>query len=308
VPPEIGSPRADAQSAFDRARRRHVISRLVSRLRREPDDVGLILPFDEVVSALGRTGERNLGLQVIGLDTIVGTVDRARGDFDRGFRPTSQRVRERWERIAELMRRGDPLPPIDVYRVGDLHFVRDGHHRVSVARALGLETIEANVTEIITRIPAGPGMRLADLALKSHERLFRERVPLPPGLQAELHLSDEWRYAALAEGVEAWGFRLMQDLGEFMTREEVARAWYERDYRPVVELLREYDLAKPGEETETYMRIVALRYMLLRTHAWDDQTVERLFDALEEPGPMSDDTLVHRLRRELGRDPARRRA
>ncbi len=96
----------DAQSDFDRARRRAALAKLLSRLRREPDDVGVILPLDEVVDALGRAGERHLGLQVIALDTIVGTVNRAR-DFDRGFRPTSPRVRERWERIAAAVRRGD---------------------------------------------------------------------------------------------------------------------------------------------------------------------------------------------------------
>jgi hypothetical protein len=306
VSPEIGSPRADAQSDFDRARRRAALAKLVSRLRREPDDVGVILPFEEVVSALGRVGERYVGHEIIPLDTIVGTVDRGR-DFDRGFRPTSPRVRERWERIATAMRRGESMPPIDVFRVGGMHFVKDGHHRVSVARALGYEVIDANVTEIITRVPAGAEMRRHELPLKSHERLFRERVPLPPALASEIHLSDEWRYAGLAEGVEAWGFRLMQELGTFLTREEVARTWYEDDYRPVVSLLRESGLARPGEQTESYMRIVALRYMLLRTHAWDDETVERLFDALEQPGPANEDTLVHRLRRELPSNPSRPR-
>ena len=82
-------------------------------------------------------GERRLGLQTIRLDTIVGTVDSTR-DFDRRFRPTSGRVRERWERLALAQRRGEPIPPIDVYRVGDMHFVhgrpspglhRHGHRR-----------------------------------------------------------------------------------------------------------------------------------------------------------------------------------
>ena len=304
--PDTGSSRVDAQAAFDRARRRAALSRLLRRLRREPDDVGVILPFEEVVAALGRTGENHVGLRVIPLDSVVGTVNRSR-DFDRGFRPTSPRVRERWERIAAAVRRGESLPPIDVYRIGDMHFVKDGHHRVSVARALDLYTIDAYVTEIQTALPAAPTIRPADLPLKSHERLFRERVPLPPGLLAEIHVSDEWRYAALAEGVEAWGFRVMQHRGEFMSREEVARSWYEEDYRPIVDLLREAGLAPPGMETEAYMRIVALRYMLLRTHEWDEETVERLFEALEQPGPANEDTLVHRLRRELGANPSRRR-
>ena len=128
-----GFPAADAQDDFSRARRSQLLAELGRRLRREPGDVGLILPFDEVVEALGRVGERDLGVQLIPLDSIVGSVDRTR-DFDRRFRPTTQRVRPRWERIALARRRGESFPPIEVYRVGDAHFVRDGHHRVSVAR------------------------------------------------------------------------------------------------------------------------------------------------------------------------------
>ncbi len=233
MPPDTGFPIQDAQGDFSRARRRQALSRLARRLRREPDDVNLILPFDEVIDALGWRGERYLGLEVIPLDSIVGTVDRSR-DFDRSFRPTSRRVRRRWEGIAAAVRRGQSMPPIDVYRIGDLHFVRDGHHRVSVARALRLDTIDAYVTEVITAVGAEQRTRLRDLALKGHERLFFERVPLPPGLRARIQLADEWRYAELAESVEAWGFRAMQGLGEFLTREAVAERWFSEEYDPVV--------------------------------------------------------------------------
>ena len=305
--PDTGSPRADAQSDFARTRRRRAIAVLAARLRREPDDVTTILPYEEVGAALGRTGERPLGLQTIEVDTIVGTVDRTR-EFDRDFRPTTPRMRERWERIAEAQRRGEAMPPIDVYRVGELHFVRDGHHRVSVARAQGLRTIEAHVTEVITRVAPDGGLRLGQLALKTHERMFAERVPLAPEARARIRLSDEWRFAALAEGVEAWGFRYMQGRGEgaLLTREEIAEAWFHEDYLPVVELLGEAGMLGNGTEAETYMRVSALRYLLLLTHAWDDEIVERLRQAIEQPGPMEEDTLVHKLRTELS--PSRRRA
>jgi len=92
---ETGFPRADVEDDFLRMRRRQALARLAHRLRREPDDVNLILPFDEVVAALGLRGERSLGLQTIRLDSVVGTVDSTR-DFDRRFRPTSGRVLERW--------------------------------------------------------------------------------------------------------------------------------------------------------------------------------------------------------------------
>src|ERR1700750_1719748 len=94
-----GMPREDAKIAFDRERRRRVLSRLASRLRFEPDDVSHMLPFDEVVAALGATSRVDIGEQVIPLDSIVGTVDRRRGEFDLDFRPPP-RTRRRRARIS----------------------------------------------------------------------------------------------------------------------------------------------------------------------------------------------------------------
>jgi hypothetical protein len=276
MPPlDTGFPTSDAQNDFTRARRHQAVARLAQRLRREPSDVNMILPFDEVVEALGRTGERPLGLQSIPLDSIVGSVGRTR-EFDRSFRPTSNRSRPRWERIADAQRRGHDMPPISVYRIGDLHFVRDGHHRVSVARAQGRDDIDAYVTEVSTRIGADRAIRPTDLPLKSHLRVFLERVPLRPEQVDEVRLSDPWAYGALAEGVEAWGFRLMQGHGEHLSREEVAQRWLEEEFRPVVRMLREADLIGDGTDADAYMRVANERYRLMRTHDWNDAVIERL--------------------------------
>lgn len=295
---DTGFTAQDVETDFSRARRRQQLARLAARLRREPDDVDLILPFDEVVEALGRRGERRLGLKTIELDSIVGTVDRSRREFDRSFRPTSSRVRRRWQGIATAMRRGEELPPIAVYRLGTLHFVSDGHHRVSVARQLGLEKIDAFVTEIITEVDAGDGISPRDLPLKSHERLFFERVPLPEQMRDRIGLSNGFDYAGLAEGVEAWGCRLMQARREFLTRERVAETWFREEYEPVTEMMREAGLCGRGSETEAYLRVVSLRYLLLRTHAWNDEVIERLREELRRPPP-DEDTFVHRLRADL---------
>jgi hypothetical protein len=297
TPRDTGLPRADAQYDFSRARRQRALARLSARLRRA-EDVNHILPFEEVVRALGRTGERRLGQQLITLDSIVGTVDRSR-EIDRSFRPTSPRVRERWQRINLAQRKGEAMPPIDVYRIGDLHFVKDGHHRVSVARAFGHRDIDAYVTEVLTEVGADRKIRMRDLPLKSHQRLFYERVPLPPEQREQIHLSDEWRYAALAEAVEAWGFRVSQARREWMSRGEVAEEWFRDEYRPVVEMLREAQLVAKGvTDTEAYMTVAALRYLILRTHEWDDAVIDAIRRDIESPG-QEDDTMVRRLRREL---------
>jgi hypothetical protein len=253
-----------------------VLSDVARRLRREPDDVGLILPFEEVVDALGRTGQHDVGLQVVPLDQIVGSVDRT-VDFDRGFRPTSPRLRSRWERIAAAQRRGESMPPVSLFKIGDLYFVRDGHHRVSVAKSLGRPDIDAYVTEVETRVPLDSTTRLSDLPLKDHERLFFERVPLPAVARGRVRVTDPWDYGRLAEAVEAWGFRAMQERGSFMDRAEVARRWYADEYEPVAAMLRDGALNAPGEtETDAFMRVAGDRYRVLRTHDWNDEVLEEL--------------------------------
>ena len=146
----------DVEYDFLRARRRQFLATLGHRLRVRCRDGNRLVPLDEVVGPAGWRGERRLGRQTIRLDTIVGTAERRR-DFDRRFRPTSDRVRFRWERLALAQRRGEPIPPIEVYRVDGCHFVIDGHHRISIAAAAGERLIEANVTQLLTAVPSGPG-------------------------------------------------------------------------------------------------------------------------------------------------------
>jgi hypothetical protein len=275
MPADTGFPRADVADNFQRARRRQVLAQLAHRLRREPDDVNLILPFDDVVAALGRRGERSLGLQTISLDTVVGTVD-SRRDFDRHFRPTSSRVRERWERLALAGKRGESIPPIDVYRIGDLHFVKDGHHRVSIAIASGQQTIDAYVTEVQTVVAATGIRHRGDLLVKDYERMFRSRVPLPEQAYARISFTDPWGYAELGEAVEAWGYRYIQHAHRFIGREEIARLWYAEEFRPVVRMLRQADLIGSGTEAEAYQRVARERYRLMRTHEWNDEVIEQL--------------------------------
>jgi hypothetical protein len=231
---DTGFPATDAEHDFLRLRRRQVLSRLAAWLRREPDDVSEILPFDEVVAALGRLGEHKLGLQLIPLDSIVGSVDRTR-DFDRWFRPRSGRGRERWERLARAQRRGESIPPIEVYRIGDLHFVVDGHHRVSVARAREQHSVPAIVRRICTTAYAMWCLRLSHLASKAAEREFLLRVSLPDDTRAELWLDRPADWARLADAAEAWGFR--RGLAGIDPR-ELGQRWWTDEVVPLVARLR----------------------------------------------------------------------
>lgn len=146
----------DVEYDFLRARRRQFLVALAYRLRVRRRDGNRLVPLGEVVGPAGWRGERRLGRQTIRLDTIVGTAEWRR-DFDRRFRPASDRVRFRWERLALAQRRGEAIPPIEVYRVCDRHFVIDGHHRVSIAAATGERQIEAYVTQVLAAVSCGPG-------------------------------------------------------------------------------------------------------------------------------------------------------
>jgi len=295
---DTGFPREDVKGAFSRELRRSSLANLAARLRLEPDDVSVMLPFEEVVDALGRVGERDLGVQFIPLHSIVGTVDRRAGEFDRSFRPATGQLRSRWERIASARRRGDPLPPIEVYRVGDMHFVADGHHRVSVARAMGDTGIEARVREVQTKLGADRELRPSDLPLKQHERVFHERVPLPPAARDRIKFSDEWRYAQLATLIESWGFRLSHARERLLSRREVAEAWFHEAFEPVMAALDQAGLGGRGTEAERYLRVAMLRDLLLYTNDWSDGIIERLRGELRPPSA-KDDTMVHQILKEM---------
>lgn len=270
---DSGSPRVDAESDFMRARRHQVLSGLAARLTNDAADVVQSMSFDEVVEALGRRAENYLGTKVIPLDAIVGSVDKVR-DFDRRFRPTSGRSRQRWERLARASRVGEVIPPIDVYQVGDYYFVKDGHHRVSVARAMGVDLIEARVTAIDTFLaPVGIGAR-ADLELKYWRRLMLQRVPFTGEARAAVAVDHPFDYGVIAETVEAWAARTMHAEGAYMDKETMAARWYAEEFAPVLELIEEAGVrGKDERPAEAYLRVAGERYRLIREHEWNAEVM-----------------------------------
>jgi hypothetical protein len=145
---ETGNLMIDAQTAFSRELRRRRRDRAAAWLRRRPGDCTRLASLEQALDDGPPAARRPAGLRAIPLASVVGTAEVSKTlSFDRRFRPPSS-SRARWERLWMAGRRGASLPPISVYRVGDEHFVRDGHHRVSVARSLGMTAIDAEVTEL----------------------------------------------------------------------------------------------------------------------------------------------------------------
>ncbi len=156
---------------FRDARRKANLQALWARLSRQSNE---LLSYEEVQKKLQLTGGVPRGLQDIPIDHIIGSVGRYR-DFSRDFLPLTDTDEERWARVELAMNTMIGVPPIDVYKVGEVYFVRDGHHRVSVAKQMGATTIQAYVTEIPTDFVLTPKMDIRDIIIQAELRAFLDR-------------------------------------------------------------------------------------------------------------------------------------
>ena len=148
---------------FSVARRRAFLRRMKARLRKASSSDQLPC-FDEVRAALGANARIHLGRKVVEVANIVGSVGRC-SEFDPGFLPIKASAETKWKRIDRAFHRGEELPPVSLYKLGDSYFVLDGNHRVSVARYHGVEMIDADVTEFRALAPPGPTYRCKDRSL-----------------------------------------------------------------------------------------------------------------------------------------------
>src|SRR5512135_2659747 len=160
-----GFNRQTAVADFREAHRRAMLEQIMARLTGK--SVAL-LSYEEVLQQLRQTGRAERGVQVIPVEAIVGTVGRYT-DFTRSFLPRNATDEQRWAGLREFVRENslDVLPPIEVYQIGSVYFVQDGHHRVSIARQLGRMYIPALVTEVQTRVPLTPDTSADDLILEA---------------------------------------------------------------------------------------------------------------------------------------------
>jgi hypothetical protein len=253
-----------ADRDFTRARRKAFLRRLGAFLRRDPGS-NRLLSFDEVKSALGAVEQVYLGMRTVPVEKIVGSVGRYR-DFDRAFLPSKGDLGDRWKRIDRMMHRAEELPPISLYKIGDAYFVRDGNHRVSVARQLGVEMIDAEVIELRSRVQIDSALTARDLLHKIEQRHLLERLPFDRVLpEVRVEFSDVGDYRRLATYIEAHGFKLSQLWKRYVSPEEVLRDWYEYQYAPIAEMVREERILDsfPGRtELDLYLWIVTHRERL----------------------------------------------
>src|SRR5215213_1369500 len=257
-------PHEQSDRDFSRARRRAFLRRIGAYLRRDPGS-NQLLSFDEVKGALGAISQVYLGLREVPVSKIVGSVGRHR-DFDRAFLPSKEDLGGRRKKIEQMMHRAEELPPISLYKIGDAYFVRDGNHRVSVARQRGVEMIDAEVIELRSRVPVDSKLTAESLLHKVEQRHLLERLPMDRVLpEVKIELSDISDYRRLATHIEAHGYRISQLWKRYVSPEEVLRDWYEYSYRPIEEMIREeriLDAFPDRTELDLYLWIVYHRERL----------------------------------------------
>jgi len=239
-------------NGFDNARRIALMQDLLSHLLKRPAD---LLPFDQVRERLHLLRVIDRGIQEVPLERIVGTMQRER-EFNRAFLPREEKLRERWEDLEELALGSRGFPPVELYRVGDVDFVVDGHHRVSVARSQGARTIEARVKEFVTDVPLDPGASLEDVILKEGLARFLEATGLAPSTPDEFRVTEPNGYERLLDHVSVHRYYRGIELARPVPWEEAVRSWYETVYRPMVETIRRSQILKqfPAHtETDLYL-------------------------------------------------------
>lgn len=245
------------------------------------------------------TGGSSRGLQEISLEAIVGSVGRY-SDFTRSFLPLHNSDERRWAEVGAAVTSLEGVPPIEVYQVGEIYFVLDGNHRVSVARQMGNIYIEAYVTEFKTNIPLTATDNLDDLIIKAEYADFRERTRLDQiKPEADLRVTVPGRYRELETHIEAHAYLKYQESG--LPSEAAVADWYDHVYLPLIEIIREKGILRdfPNRtETDLYLWIHKHRARLTKELGWPIDPLAALSNLVTEHSP-SPSRVVARLEEKL---------
>jgi hypothetical protein len=255
---------ARAKEDFNRARLREGVVRLLSLLTSEKDS---LLSLSEVKALLRPSSEVYRGMRTVPIAKIVGSEGRYL-DFNRYFLPRHSHLRSRWESVDRAHYRQIVLPAVTLYEIGGVYFVRDGNHRVSVARMQKVEFIDAEVISLESRIAMSPEMTVEDLrraVIDLEKQAFFEETGfgrLFP--EAELRFTATGRYDELVRHINGHKYYMNLARSDEIDFRDAVRSWYENVYRPIARVIEEEHLldAFPG-------RTVADLYVWIVRH-WDE--------------------------------------
>lgn len=230
---------ADTALDFQRALRKGFWRSLISFLSGRSNR---LLPWEQVRDKLGLRGQTYRGIQAVPVDQIVGSVGRFQ-DFDRAFLPKQKNLEARWRSIAGAYYERANLPPVQLYKVGETYFVLDGNHRVSVARENGAKFIDAQVTEVESRVPIAAHLDADQLEIKGEYVRFLEWTRLDqlrPDQRIEFTIGGG--YERMLEHIAAHLYFMGLERRQPVSREEAVCDWYDNLYIPLAQIVRERNI------------------------------------------------------------------
>lgn len=242
-----------------------------------------LMNFDEVRSRLHLHEEHYEGVRDIPLDNIVGSVGRYK-DFTATFLPKNSKLKERWSRVYALVNSPEGPPPIELYKVGDAYFVRDGNHRVSVARQLGAKTIQAHVVALPTTVPLRPGMSMRQMEAAEAYANFLGETGLTRAVpeHESIELTAPARYHELMGHIFLHERVLEKLWGRALTTEEATADWYHSIYKPAIDLIRKYDVldlvrGRKTQRTEGDLFLWLMNVLLELRHQYGEEAPVKSF-------------------------------
>lgn len=269
---------------FDVARRSALMGDLLRVARGKPVD---LLPFDAIRENLGLRHLVDRGIVEVPLERIVGTVDREL-EFNRFFLPREESLRKRWKAIKALAEGPRGFPPIELYKVGDVYFVVDGHHRVSVARSMGQPAIEATVREFLTTVAIEPTDTIEDVVCRAARSDFLEATGLVPVDESEYAVSGPRGYARLLEHIQVHRYFLGLDEKRDITWNDAVRSWRDTIYAPMIRTIHDSGIleAFPGRtETDLYLYTMTHLHRLRSRYGADEVGPEQAIRHILERRP-----------------------
>lgn len=220
---------------FDQAYQLGLFKRIISRIQGKSNS---LLSFHEVMKYVKIKNELYKGMQFIHIDDIIGSEGRY-NDFNKEFLPKRRNLRSRWQRVDEAHYEDKILPPIKVYQLGKAYFVRDGNHRVSVARKQKRDFIDAEVTLIKSDIEITPDMTKNDLIdiIVSHEKkVFLDMTKLDQYRDISmLNFTFPGRYDEIMSHIQGHQYFLGIDKNEVITFHDAMLSWYDNLFHPIIE-------------------------------------------------------------------------
>ena len=255
---------------FNEAHLKASLQEALARLTGKPNE---LLSYDEVAEMLKLKARSDRGIHEIPVKSIVGSVGRYT-DFTRTFLPRRLGDQERWARVKAVM--DDPvgagMEPIEVYKVGDVYFVLDGNHRVSIARQERFEFIEAHVIEVKTEIPITPDIQPDELIIKAEYAEFLEITEIKNLFpNVDLSVTVPGQYAKLLDHIEVHRYFMGLDLQRDITYSKAVEHWYDTIYIPFIEPLRERGMLRwfpDRTETDLYLWVSEHRATLESELGW----------------------------------------